>query len=183
MPAMSSGERAAMGYLSDYEHDIFVSYAHSGLLNDWSKDLVEKTRNLVAGGLGLREAEQVGLWWDYRISGNQPLTDQLRDKAEGSAVLLVLMSEWYLDSSWCRDELKWFLNTVQQKRAGRPVFVVRVRATDHSRWPTVFKDERGHPLIGYDFVREAENNALGLPKGYPRPEDAPDSKDYYEVLC
>jgi len=171
-----------MGYLSDYEHDIFVSYAHSGLLNDWSKNLVEETRNLVAGGLGLREAEQVGLWWDYRMCGNEPLTGQLREKAERSAILLVLMSEWYLESSWCRDELEWFINAVRQKRAARPVFVVRVRATDHGRWPTVFKDERGHPLTGYDFVRDSEHNALGLPKGYPHPEVAPDSKEYYEAV-
>jgi len=50
-----------MGYLSAHEHDIFVSYAHSDQLNAWSKRLVERTRSLVAGGLGLREADQVGL--------------------------------------------------------------------------------------------------------------------------
>jgi hypothetical protein len=65
---------AAMPYLSDYEHDIFVSYAHSDSLNDWSKRLIDETRNLVAVGLGLRKVEQVGLWWDYRLCGHQPLT-------------------------------------------------------------------------------------------------------------
>jgi hypothetical protein len=142
-----------MGYLREYEHDIFVSYAHSDLLNEWSKDLIGRIRNLVAGGLGLREDDQVGLWWDYRMCGHEPLTRQLREKAERSAVLLVLMSEWYLDSSWCRDELEWFFNAVRQKRADRAVFVVRVRATEQSKWPKIFKDERGYPLTGYDFVR------------------------------
>ena len=69
-----------------------------------------------------------------------------------------------------------------RERAGRPVFVVRVRATDHTTWPKVFKDERGHPLVGYDFVRANEDDSLGLPKGYPCPENAPDSKDYYQGL-
>jgi TIR domain len=171
-----------MGYLREYEHDIFVSYAHSDLLNEWSKDLIGRIRNLVAGGLGLREDDQVGLWWDYRMCGNEPLTRQLREKAERSAVLLVLMSEWYLDSSWCRDELEWFLNAVRQKRADRAVFVVRVRATDPSKWPNIFKDERGHPLTGYDFVRDTEDNTLGLPKGYPRPDDASDRREYHDAL-
>jgi TIR domain len=175
-------ERTAMAaYLSDYEHDIFVSYAHSEL-NDWSKRLVEDTRKFVATGLGLRQAKQVDLWMDYKICGNQPLTGQLRDKVARSGVLLVLMSEWYLESSWCRDEVEWFSNTVRQKRAGRPIFVVRVRATDHAVWPKLFKDERGHALTGYDFVRDSEDNGLGLPKGYPRPEDAPDSKGYYDAV-
>ena len=171
-----------MGYLRQYEHDIFVSYAHAEALNDWSKRLVDEARNLVAAGLGLRQAKDLDLWMDYKISGNAPLTRQLRDKVEKSGVLLVLMSEWYLKSSWCRDELGWFFDAVRQKRADRPVFVVRVRATDHSLWPDVFKDERGHPLIGYDFVRDVEDNNLGLPKGYPSPENAPDSKDFYMAV-
>jgi TIR domain len=171
-----------MGYLRDYEHDIFVSYAHAEALNDWSKRLVDEARKLVAAGLGLRQAKDVDLWMDYRISGNAPLTRQLRDKVDKSAVLLVLMSEWYLESSWCRDELAWFFDAVRQKRADPPVFVVRVRATDHSLWPDVFKDERGHPLVGYDFVRDAEDNGLGLPKGYPSPENAPDSKEFFMAV-
>ena len=68
------------------------------------------------------------------------------------------------------------LDAVRQKRANRPVFVVRVRATDHGLWPEVFKDERGHPLVGYDFVRDAEDNSLGLPKGYPSPENTPTAR-------
>ena len=171
-----------MGYLSDCEHDIFVSYAHSDSLNDWSKRLVDDARKLVATGLGLRQAKDVDLWMDYKISGSAPLTGQLRDKVEKSGVLLVLMSEWYLDSSWCRDEVEWFFEAVRRKRADRPAFVVRVRATDPALWPDVFKDERGHPLVGYDFVRDAEDNNLGLPKGYPAPEHAPDGKEYYEAL-
>ncbi len=46
----------------------------------------------------------------------------------------------------------------------------------------MFKDERGHPLVGYDFVRDAEGSNLGLPKGYPSPRDAPDSKEYFEAV-
>jgi len=168
-----------MGYLRDYEHDIFVSYAHSDLLNDWSKQLVEEVRKYVAPGLGLRQAKEVDLWMDYEISGHAPLTQQLRDKVEKSGVLLVLMSEWYLESSWCRDEVEWFFDAIRQKQADRPVFVVRVRSTNHSLWPSVFKDERGHPLVGYDFVRDVEGNNLGLPKGYPSPDYAPDGKEYY----
>ena len=111
-----------MGYLRRYEHDIFVSS------NDWSKRLIEEAPKLVATGLGLRQAKDVDLWMDYKISGNAPLTGQLRDKVEKAGVLLVLMSEWYLKSSWCSDELGWFFDAVRQKRADRPVFVVGVRA-------------------------------------------------------
>ena len=167
-----------MGYLSEFEHDIFVSYAHSDLLNDWSGRLIKDLSKLVAGGVGLRGAEEVGLWWDYHLRGNQPLTGQLRAKVAGAGVLLVLMSDWYLKSAWCQDERDWFVTAVRQRGADR-VFVVRVCATDDGGWPEEFKDERGHPLAGYDFTSDAD---LSLPKGYPRPEDAPDSREYYDAL-
>ncbi len=167
-----------MAYLSEFEHDVFVSYAHSDLLNDWSRRLIKEMRRLVAGGLGRRSAEEVGIWWDYKLRGNEPLTDQLRKKVEGAGVLLVLMSDWYLDSAWCRDERDWFLKDVRKRGSDR-VFVVRVRATGHGHWPKAFKDERGHPLIGYDFVGAAD---ASYPKGFPSPEDSSDSKEYYAEL-
>jgi hypothetical protein len=167
-----------MGYLSEFQHDAFVSYAHSDLLNDWSGRLIQDLRKLVAGGLGLRFAEEVGVWWDYDIRGNQALTPQLRCEVEGAGVLLVLMSDWYLDSAWCGDERDWFLQDVRRRGADR-VFVVRVRVTDHGRWPETFKDERGHPLVGYDFVREGD---ASYPKGYPSSETAPDGSAYWAAL-
>jgi TIR domain len=160
-------ERATMGYLSEFEHDVFVSYAHSDLLDDWSARLIKDLRTLVAGGLGLRGADEVGIWWDYHLRGNQPLTGQLREKVEGTGVLLVLMSEWYLKSAWCRDERDWFVQDVRRRGADR-VFVVRACATDDRRWPAVFKDKRDHPLVGYNFVADAD---LTIPKGHPRPEE------------
>jgi hypothetical protein len=170
-----------MGYLQAYQHDIFVSYAHSDLLKDWSGLLIEEIRRFVSGGLGLRKNDEVDVWWDYKISGNQPLTDHLRSKVARSGLLLVLMSDWYLKSGWCRDELEWFVDTTRQAGARRPMFVVRVRATDHQMWPRAFKDERGHPLLGYDFVR-VDAKSLGQPKGFPQPADSPDSKEFYEAV-
>jgi hypothetical protein len=170
-----------MGYLNEFEHDIFVSYAHSDLLNEWSARLIKDLRTLVAGALGMRGAEEVGVWWDYHLRGNQPLSGQLREKVEGAGVLLVLMSDWYLKSAWCRDERDWFVQDVQRRGADR-VFVVRVCTTDDSDWPDEFKDERGYPLVGYDFVREAGSEDLSLPRGYPHPEAARDSTEYYAAL-
>ena len=119
-------------------------------------------RTLVAGGLGLRGAEEVGVWWDYHLRGNQPLTGQLREKVEGAGVLLVLMSEWYLKSAWCRDERDWFVQDVRRRGADR-VFVVRACATDDRGWPAAFKDECDHPLVGYNFVADDDLHSQGTP--------------------
>ena len=96
-----------------------------------------------------------------KISGNQPLTGYVRSKVARSGLLLVLMSDWYLNSSWCRDELEWFTNTIRQERPGRPIFVVRVRATDHNTWPPVFKDERGRPPLATTLSLTAKPRGWG----------------------
>ncbi len=125
-----------MAYLRDYEHDIFVSYAHSEALNDWSKGLVDDARKLVAAGLGMRQAKDVDLWMDYKICGNEPLTRQLRDKVEKSGVLLVLMSEWYLEFELVQRRSRVVLRC-RPAEAGRPTGV---------RGPGAF--DRPQPLAG-----------------------------------
>jgi hypothetical protein len=93
------------------------------------------------------------------------------------------MSDYYLESSWCRDELAWFGEDVLSRRAANTVFLVRVQATGDDRWPALLKDERGFALVGYDFVRKTEDGAADLPKGWPVPEASTDIKDYYEALA
>jgi TIR domain len=165
-----------MGYLNKDEHDLFVSYASSEL-NPWSTRMIHDLRELVATGLDLRQPHRVDFWMDDGLSGNEPLSEQLRSHAEKSASLLVLMTDWYLKSTWCKDERDWF---VQHTRAGHPLFVVRVRPTKDHTWPDAFKDERGRPLIGYDFI--GDDQALKVPRGHPTPENSPDSKSYYAAL-
>ena len=172
------GSTRPCGYLNDYEHDIFVSYASSEL-NAWAKRLGNDIRASAATGLGLKRADEVDLWMDYIISGNQPLTAQVRDKVARSGLLLVLMSEPYLASSWCRDEVEWFVNVVRRERAGRPVFVVRVRPTDGATWPEVFKDDQ-------DILRLATTSSetilWGCRRAIRAPKRLPTPKDYYNSL-
>jgi hypothetical protein len=104
--------------------------------------------------------------------GNRP-----RPEAGLSSRFLVLMTDEYLQSTWCTDERDWF---VQQTRAGHPVFVVRVQLTEDHTWPVVFKDGRGYPLRDYDFIGDPK---LQIQKGHPTFEGSPDdSKPYYAEL-
>ncbi|MGH6919893.1 MAG: hypothetical protein ACREJ0_19575 [Geminicoccaceae bacterium] len=55
--------------MDEHEHDIFVSYAPSDLLSDWSTRLVEETRRFVATGLRLGEAALAG-WCSFALLRN-----------------------------------------------------------------------------------------------------------------
>jgi hypothetical protein len=147
-----------MAFLSPYfEYDVFVSYSHGVQgadsdtpLRDWTLELV---RRLEADIRAVdTEFDDLVVWRDLHIDPTIHVTDELRGKVRSSGILLIMMSPRYLTSSWCKDELEWFRQQVQDRERdhGR-VFVVRALGTDEKRWPEFLRDTRGHPLPGFQF--------------------------------
>jgi len=88
------------------------------------------------------------------------------------------MSNRYLASRWCRDELKWFRKQIRD-RAGEPgrVFVIRAQRTDTAAWPDFLRDERGSAMPGFSFY-DPEN---GVPWGWPDLRETP--RDFVKEMC
>ena len=157
-----------MSYLAPhFDPDVFVSYSHGapidGLapLRDWSRDLVGR---LKAGIRALKtEFDGLDVWMDPDIDPTAMLTDDLRAKAGRCGVLMIVMSERYLELSWCKDELEWFRAQIHDRAGpdGR-VFVIRAQDTDTSQWPEFLRDDRGHAMTGFSFY----DPATGEPRGF-----------------
>src|ERR1700758_5156551 len=106
-----------MPYLRGYQHDVFVSYAHgpktnfcttaeNDFLSEWSRRLVSDLTSAVAVKLGTKDPERrVDLWVDAVLQGNHPLNETIQQRVENSALLIVIMSRFYLDSPWCGREV------------------------------------------------------------------------------
>jgi hypothetical protein len=171
-----------MGYLADYEHDVFISYAHGPQLSPWSQALCEQLTNTLNDALERKGPTGVNVWMDDELEGNVGLTEQLKARIEGSAVIVIIMSSLYLDSPWCAQEAKWFAEICKRRTdGGDRLFVVRYRETDEKRWPDFLKDSRGSALSGYRFyARDRNAEADIFPFGYPTPENADqDSRSKY----
>jgi TIR domain len=160
-----------MAYLAPhFDPDVFVSYSHGDSLGEGKSPLKEWTRALFRETLEREiqalhpEFRTLNVWMDDKIDPTALLTPELRSMVTASGVLMIVMSEHYLASSWCHDELEWFRKQIQD-RAGDPgrVFVIRAQKTDPSKWPDFLRDERGNPLIGFTF-HDSEN---GMPMGWP----------------
>jgi hypothetical protein len=118
-------------YVPGFTHDVFVSYAHgpspSGkraeLIREWTHSFVDDLQSQLDVLLGTKDQKRrVSIFIDRALDGNRPLSEGLTAKAKQSALLLVVMSHYYLDSPWCRDELKWFSD---QAGSNDKVFVVK----------------------------------------------------------
>jgi hypothetical protein len=167
-----------MAYLSEFAHDAFISYAH---LDDepmppaaagWVTTLVGGLRKLVQRKVGSRD---VDIWMDPRLAGNEPLTGQLMEAVDGSAIILIVMSPSYAVSDWCRRERTRFLEVARNTVADGRVFVAHFDRVPAATMPAELRD-----LLGYRFWETNENPDTTRQFGMPALRL--DDTQYFQVL-
>ena len=158
-----------MAFLLPYfEYDAFISYSHGVMgresdtpLRDWTLELINRLETDIRAVD--TEFDDLFIWRDEGIDPTIQITDELRGKVKSSGILLIVMSPRYLASSWCKDELEWFRQQIQERERdqGR-VFVVRALPTDENQWPEFLRDARGNSLVGFLF----HDNHNSMPFGW-----------------
>jgi len=176
-------------YLRGFTRDVFVSYAHgpepfagfSGMRTDfiskWTRSFVDDLSSQLDIFLGTKDQKRrVSIWMDPALDGNRPLHEGLKAEIDQSALLLVVMSKFYLESSWCGEELKWFSNHADSKDR---IFVVKAFNTPIDQWPVALKPD-GQPLLGFTFYTTEHPDDLGKPLGWPQPDET--DKAYWDAI-
>src|SRR5262245_26104108 len=167
-----------MAYVTGYEHDVFISYAH---IDDepleaekgWVTTLAGDLKNALDRGLGHRDTV---IWMDHSLTGNEPFTHRIEDALRRSATLLVIASPSYLSSEWCTRERNAFLKAVRERSAaGSRVFRVDIDQLDRNDFPLEFRE-----LLGYRFWTLDKN---GNPRmlGFPRVNEQREP-EYFTML-
>jgi hypothetical protein len=149
-----------MAFISDYEHDVFVSYAHLDNQGEtaWVSTLVRHLDTDLRQRLGTKDLR---IWIDETLDGNRPLTPEIMRAIQRSATLLVVMSSGYLASEWCAKERNAFLGFVHDCVAAGRIFIVHCRETDRTAIPPEFGD-----LIGFKFwTQDPEAGGATRPLG------------------
>ena len=179
-----------MGFIPGYEHDIFVSYAHSDDLREvhksgWVSTFARILESMLTRAFK-RELEQsarmINVFWDYKLRGDDQLTPQLSDAVTKSALLLAVMSKNYLNSQWCKNEASWFQDTMQAHSAEPwPIVIVEVQPTDRDAWPKAFEDVVGFKFYdSQEVLNHGNGDTLDLRYAFPNIEVNPDKRFYLE---
>jgi hypothetical protein len=169
-----------MTFVPGCRHDVFVSYAHvddqptPGTDEGWVTTFVKGLRVLLTQKLGRQDA--CSLWVDHRLSRNVEITPEIHGHLSSTAIFVVVLSQGYLASDWCRRERDSFLRVIQERAdRGRRIFVVELDRMDDGERPPELSD-----LLGYRFwVTDREGKPprlLGMPKPHPG------EPVYYDVL-
>lgn len=185
-----------MGLIDGFDHDIFISYAHDDnldfLVREPAEGWVLDFAKVLKTGLSAKLKKETRLtdrnlqvFWDKsQLQQGEPLDWELNDHVEKSAIFCIFMSQNYLDSEWCRQELDWFLKTLENRKdrlsreaSGRlwPVIVVSVGPTVQTDWPDEIL-QRGMPFEFYD----KNENGRDPRYAYPSISVTPDPSFYEE---
>src|SRR5262245_41801885 len=107
-----------MAYLSSFDYDIFISYAHvDNVVPRGARGWVERFQEELEIELS-RRMGRVGaakIWWDKDLDGSQIFNETIRQTITQSALFIALTSSGYLKSDYCMKELDWFCEKAEKE--------------------------------------------------------------------
>jgi|SRR5882724_5259561 len=138
-------------------NDIFISYAHIdnqplGDTKGWVDQLFEHLTVRLSQVLGA----EPGIWWDKRLQGDQYFAGEIGDQVGATLLLTPVVTPRYVNSNWCRGELKEFFQranrNAETRNQSRVFKIVKTPVADQQ----LPEELRG--LLGYLFYEVDGNN-------------------------
>ena len=140
-------EHSSSAFVPRFEYDVFVSCAQSDVSaasdaeydHDRITALVDALKKALSQALDTKQA--VNIWFDRRKSDDEPFTEEIHRAISQAAALLVILTENYLQSDWCKNELEIFLKVTSG--SGEPdgrIFVAYLDDIDPGRLPAPLDD-------------------------------------------
>jgi hypothetical protein len=145
-----------MAYLTSYEYDIFISYAHADNKRKWVDNFCKYLKDLLAIPYG---DNIIKIWKDETLTSNQLFNKEIPNALNKSALFISLLSNNYLKSKYCLKELEWFCQHVKNKgeslsygkNYSRVIHLLMADISKH-RWPVEFQGKLGVPFYDENYM-------------------------------
>lgn len=167
-------------------YDVFISYAHA---DNEAPPNAKKPKGWVTA---LAENLNIGpnvrkkqIFIDHQLKPGDAFSDDLIAKVENSKLLVLLLSQNYIDSEWCGKELEHFIQA-HSNDAEKPadVFVVELFPYEEfTKVPENILQLRKRLIHAKFWLHPTETNSPVL-SGYPTPDDSgeEEGKHYWRML-
>ncbi|MCY2989443.1 MAG: toll/interleukin-1 receptor domain-containing protein [Planctomycetota bacterium] len=147
---------------TNYEYDVFLSYAcaeneiPAGAMKGWVTVFFE-TLKAELGKSALGKRIGIRVWWDQtEIDGSKPLRHQILGTLPKTRLLVVLLSQSYLESDWCRDERQAFISAMKDRPLGdQRIFLLDLGNVEEKSRPAEFRNLglKGFPFYTSDKLK------------------------------
>jgi len=164
IPAEGSGPEVSLGGTS---HDIFLSYTHVDNFPDRpdvdTLGWVDRFTARLGTALWKRLGERVRIWRDEGdLKRADKLTPTIHGVIEHSALFLILVSNRYLRSESCANEVRWIEEELKRPRpnpwSGERVYPVLLYRIPEPKRPSICRDR-----VGFDFHNSLDEKDEGRP--------------------
>lgn len=162
--------------------DIFISYAHAD--NGIALGTSSPTGWVTALAANLNEGPSVfkkRIFIDHQLKPGDQFSDDLLARVGQSRLLVLLLSQNYVDSQWCGKELEHFVRShADDPEKPADVYVVEIFPFEgFISVPPIIQTLRKR-LIHAKFWYQPANVASPVLSGYPSPKDSgPEGAAYY----
>ena len=167
-----------MGFLPDYEDDIFISYAHNdNQALPGQRRWVETFHEALDRRLPVYLGAKPSIWRDPRLQGNEFFADTLVEQIPKVAILISILSPSYINSEWCQREMQMFASIaaetggVRLGNKGR-IFKVEKISVPLDKHPSALQGMTGYQFFYMDSTRARELSA----------ESGPHAVDYWQRI-
>jgi len=161
---------ARPSYTRAYEVDVFLSYGHIDNRENWVTQFHKRLETRLQELLG---TDDVSIFRDPKLEGNDIYDELLRQKVSRSAVFISVLSPRYTLSPSCRKELDWFVEAAQQtgglhvETKSRLIRVIKTRLPEGALPPN-FRDTLGFQFYEADPENEEIFHEFDADAGMPR---------------
>jgi hypothetical protein len=146
-----------MGYLPDFDYDVFISYAHKDDDQYPPEDQgwVAELHSALEKRIGTYLHTEPALWRDCELSGNDVFNEKISNRLAKAATLLSVITENFLSHKWFQTELEGFCRNAQDKvglRVGEKLRIFKVLKSDVKRGtlPPQFEGTLRYKFFGPD---------------------------------
>ncbi len=168
--------------LGALEQDVFVSYAHAD--NGIAQGASSSVGWVSALAANLNEGPNVykkRIFIDHKLSPGDEFSDELLEKVARSRLLVLLLSQNYVESKWCGRELEHFIDT-HASDPEKPVGVYVVELVPYENLtavPSIIQTVRKRLIHAKFWYQPVDKKAFAL-SGYPSPKDlGPEASSHY----
>ena len=168
---------------SDQGYDVFISYAHADneIPQNATIDIgwVTALADNLNTGPNVRKKK---LFIDHQLKPGDAFSDDLITKVKNSKLLVILLSQNYIDSEWCGKELEHFIQ-VHSSDPEKPADVFVVELFPYEEFVEVPENilKLRKRLIHAKFWLQSIDTSSPILSGYPTPQESgeKESKHYW----
>jgi TIR domain len=144
-----------------YKYHVFISYPRAiDVLTGWISNFEQKLTGWLNAKLS---GETANVFLDLGEVGVGPLKPAFRAAVSSSAILLIVLSNRWLERQWCQEELAAFIDAAGgPSRALERIVLVRIENVKQDRLPVGLRNCRC-----YDFFTIHPTRKVTLMYGLP----------------